>query len=205
MAVSMEQSQMNSLDRQVLRGQSVMKIELYLISLWLLFILMIVVKINIPICFRSECHYIGTFNLIVFNVLPIISIVMVLIIAICYYRFSYRAKSNVSLPVKAKNVENLSYEHLTFLTTYIVPLICFNLDNLRYVIALFILLIVIGMIYIKTDKFYANPTLAILGFRLYKLEIDGVSKVLITTQRIIESDIIVFTVIDENFILGRKA
>lgn len=196
---------MSDHDQQVQFRQSLMKFELYLVSLWLLFVLMIVVKLEFPVCFDSDCHYIGTLKLISTNALPAISIVMIVIIAVCYFRFRYRTQSNISLPVEAKKVEDLSYEHLTFLTTYIVPLICFNLDNVRYVIALFILLIVIGLIYVKTDKFYANPTLAILGFRLYKLEVDGVSKVLITTQRITEFDKIVFTVIDEKFISGRKA
>jgi hypothetical protein len=166
---------------------------------------MIVVKINFPICFDADCHYIGTKVLVSTNVLPIISFILIAVVVVCYFRFKYRLQSNVGLPVIAKKVEDLSYEHLTFLTTYIVPLICFNLDNVRYIIALFILLIVIGQIYVKTDKFYANPTLAILGFRLYKVEVDGVSKVLITTHRIVESDKIVFSTIDEKFVSGRKA
>jgi hypothetical protein len=196
---------MGSQERQQQFHQAVMKFELYVISLWLLFLLMIVVKVDIPVCFGPDCRYVGTGELVSTNVLPIISLVFIVIAAICYIRFKYRIESNVGLPIVAKKVEDLSYEHLTFLTTYIVPLICFNLDNARYIIALFILLFVIGQIYVKTDKFYANPTLAILGFRLYKLEIDGVSKVMITTQRINELDKVVFTTIDEKFISGRKA
>jgi hypothetical protein len=195
---------MGSQERQQQFHQAVMKFELYVISLWLLFLLMIVVKVDIPVCFGPDCRYVGTGELVSTNVL-LISLVFIVIAAICYIRFKYRIESNVGLPIVAKKVEDLSYEHLTFLTTYIVPLICFNLDNARYIIALFILLFVIGQIYVKTDKFYANPTLAILGFRLYKLEIDGVSKVMITTQRINELDKVVFTTIDEKFISGRKA
>ena len=195
---------MGSQENQAQFRQSVMKFELYVISLWLLFLLMIVIKVNIPICFGADCLYVGTWILITTNVLPIISLVFIGVVAICYIRFKYRIESNVGLPVVVKKVEDLNYEHLTFLTTYIVPLICFNLDNIRYIIALFILLLVIGQIYVKTDKFYANPTLAILGFRLYKLEIDGISKVMITTQRISELDKIVFTTIDEKFVSGRK-
>jgi hypothetical protein len=205
LSTARERPLMRDQERRLQFRQSVMKFELYLISLWLLFILMIVVKVDVPVCFGEDCIYIGTLELISTNVLPVISLVLIVVIAFCYLRFRYRIQSNVSLPVITKKVEDLSYEHLTFLTTYIVPLICFNLDNVRYIIALFILLIVIGQIYVKTDKFYANPTLAILGFRLYKVEIDGVSKVLITTQRIAESDKIVFTTIDEKFISGRKA
>lgn len=196
---------MNNRERQLQFRQSVMKFELYIISLWLLFVLMIIIKLDVPICFGEGCHYVGTSTLISTNILPVISLILIAVVAVCYFRFKYRLQSNVGLPVIAKKVEDLSYEHLTFLTTYIVPLICFNLDNIRYIVALFVLLIVIGQIYVKTDKFYANPTLAILGFRLYKLEIGGVSKVLITTHRINESDKIVFTTIDDKFISGRKA
>ncbi|EKU31085.1 MULTISPECIES: anti-phage protein KwaA [Alcaligenes] len=196
---------MESQERQLQFHQAVMKFELYIISLWLLFVLMIIVKVDIPTCFGADCHYVGTLQLARTNVLPIISLIFIGLVILCYSRFKYRTQGNVGLPTIAKKVEDLSYEHLTFLTTYIVPLICFNLDNIRYIVALFVLLFVIGQIYVKTDKFYANPTLAILGFRLYKLEVDGVSKVMITTQRISELDKIVFTTIDEKFVSGRKA
>lgn len=196
---------MKSQEKQLQFRQTVMKFELYIISLWLLFVLMIVVKVDIPTCFGVGCHYVGTVQLFRTNVLPIISLFFIGLVALCYFRFKYRIQASVELPAVAKKVEDLNYEHLTFLTTYIVPLICFNLDNTRYIIALFILLFVIGQIYVKTDKFYANPTLAILGFRLYKLEINGISKVMITTQRINELDKIVFTAIDGKFVSGRKA
>lgn len=185
--------------------QSLMKFELYIISLWLLFVLMIVVKIDIPICFDSGCSYVGSQVLAGRNVLPLISLFFILVAWFCYYRFKYRIRSSVGLPVVASKVEDLNYEHLTFLTTYIVPLICFNLDNTRYVVSLFLLLAVIGQIYVKTDKFYANPTLALLGFRLYKFDVGGISKVMITTERICENDKVVFATIDEKFVFGRKA
>ena len=34
------------------------------------------------------------------------------------------------------------------------------------------LLVVIGMIYVQTDIYYANPTLAILGFHLYEVDVE---------------------------------
>ena len=98
---------MSDLDRQVQFRQSLMKFELYLISLWLLFVLIIVVKIDFPVCFDSNCHYIGTLKIISTNALSAISIAMVVVIAICYFRFRYRTQSNVSLPVEVKKVEDL--------------------------------------------------------------------------------------------------
>ena len=67
-------------------------------------------------------------------------------------------------------IENIDYEHLTFLTTYIVPLVCFNFVDTRYQLVLIILLVVIGVIYIRTDLFYANPTLALLNYRIYRVD-----------------------------------
>ncbi|HWU97027.1 MAG TPA: anti-phage protein KwaA, partial [Oxalicibacterium sp.] len=96
---------------------------------------------------------------------------------------------------------DINYEHLTFLTTYIIPLICFNLTSERYLIALALLLVVIGIIYVRTDKFYANPTLAVLGFRLYSAKVtrrtgEQVKVTLITKDHIKEGDKITFLELD---------
>ena len=65
--------------------------------------------------------------------------------------------------------KNINYEHLTFLTTYIVPLVCFNFESIRYKIVFLVLFVAVGAIYIRADLFYANPTLAVLQFRIYKI------------------------------------
>lgn len=41
---------------------------------------------------------------------------------------------------------------------------------MRQMIVLALLLIVMGIIYIKTDLFYANPSLALVGFHIYKVD-----------------------------------
>lgn len=148
-------------------NRTIEKFELYILSLWFLFLLIIVITIDIPVCFEKQCAFIGFGNLVKRNVVPVIAIVFVLVGVLYYFRFDYKIAGSKSIPVKISSVEDINYEHLTFLTTYIIPLICFNLSSERYLIALGLLLIVIGVIYVKTDKFYANPTLAILGFRLY--------------------------------------
>ena len=151
------------------------KILLYILSLWLLFFLIIVVSINLPdLCISSECTLRNTLNfmwinnVINFNIPVIASVVFLIIGGVGYYWFRHKLNGSVSLPVEVLVVEDINYEHLVFLTTYIIPLICFNLKDLRYVITLFILLSVICVIYIETDKFYTNPTLAVLGYKLYK-------------------------------------
>jgi hypothetical protein len=53
-----------------------------------------------------------------------------------------------------------------------VPLISFDFGSGRQMMVLALLLIVMGVIYIKTDLFYANPSLALLGFYIYRADGD---------------------------------
>lgn len=185
------------------------KFELYVLSLWLLFFLIIVVTAEIPMCFRENCVFIGWKALLSNNLIPLVSLSFLLLGIFYYFRFDYRISGSQKLPSRIEKIEDLNYEHLTFLTTYIIPLICFNLTSARYVFALIFLLVVIGIIYVKTDKFYANPTLAVLGYRLYKVTlITRTAKreniVVITKNRLAESDQIRTLDLDEKVCFGRK-
>lgn len=182
-------------------NRSLEKFELYVLSLWFLFLLIIVVTIDIPVCFDRQCAFIGFAELGKRNVVPVIALIFVLIGVLYYFRFDYKIAGSKSIPVTISSVEDINYEHLTFLTTYIIPLICFNLTSERYLIALGLLLIVIGVIYVKTDKFYANPTLAILGFRLYSAVVtrrtgQTVKVVLISKDRLQDGGQIQFLELD---------
>lgn len=146
------------------------KIELYVISLWLLFILIIIVTINIPICLKDSCSFIGVKKLISMNIIPIIALLFFLLGIIFLKRFKYKLSGSQQSTITVKKIENRNYEHLTFLTTYIIPLIAFDLTKTRYAIVLLLLLIAIGMMYVKTNIFYTNPTLALLGYKIHKIE-----------------------------------
>ncbi len=181
--------------------RTVEKFELYIVSLWLLFLLIIVITIDVPVCLSAGCQFIGAWSLLVRNVVPTIAFVFVGLGALYYLRFDYKIKGSTSIPVEVTAVEDMNYEHLTFLTTYIIPLICFNLTSTRYLIALALLLVVIGVIYVKTDKFYSNPTLALLGFRLYSVRLkrrtgEMVQVILVTRDHIKSGDMINFLELD---------
>jgi len=186
------------------------KFELYILSLWLLFFLIIIVTADIPICLGDNCSFIGFNALFSKNVIPIVSLLFLLIGIFFYFRFDYRISGSKNISSEIEEIEDLNYEHLTFLTTYIIPLICFNLSSSRYIFALIVVLIVIGLIYVKTDKFYANPTLAVLGYRLYKVTLKTrtgrkSSIVLITKDRLTKSDHIRTRYLDEKVCYARRA
>lgn len=82
-------------------------------------------------------------------------------------------KSNKQGPWEIIDVEHVSFENLSFLATFIIPLLCFDLDfNLeagRNAFMLLLILVAIGMIYIKANLYYTNPSLALFNFKIYKI------------------------------------
>ena len=157
------------------REQSRLKIEFYILSLRILFVLAFVLTVDIPISFAPEAKFIGVWPLIKRNWVAIISLLMVLVSWIISLKLKHGFKGVNNPPVEIVSVKNENYEYLTFLTTYIIPLICINLEETRYIIVLVILLTIIGKIFIKMDLYLGNPTLALLGYHLYRIEATGVS------------------------------
>ncbi len=190
-------------------SRTIEKFELYILSLWLLFLLIIIVTIDVPVCLHKHCSFIGMQALVLRNGVPAVAMAFLALGVLFYHRFNYKIAGSKSIPVRVASVEDVNYEHLTFLTTYIIPLICFNLTSDRYLLALGLLLIVIGIIYVRTDKFYANPTLAILGFRLYSAIVtrrtgEKVKVILITKDRVEEGAMIKYLMLDNRVYYARR-
>ncbi|AFK05513.1 hypothetical protein Emtol_0243 (plasmid) [Emticicia oligotrophica DSM 17448] len=144
------------------------KIQLYVISLWLLFFL-VAVKEFVFISWQLSFTFEGLLTFLKPNIIALIAISFSLLGLFFYARFEYFLKGATKLPKKITKIEDQSYEHLTFLTTYIIPFLRVKLEGKDLVVTI-LLLIIIGAIFIKTNLFYKNPTLALLGYKLYKVD-----------------------------------
>lgn len=151
------------------------KIEFYLLSLWLLFALFFLLTVDIPISLTPNAKFIGVCSLLRRNWLAIIFILMTFVSVTIMFKLNRKFKGCHQPPVKITKIKSENYEHLAFLVTYIVPLISIDLSQTRYVIVLGILLFVIGAIFVKMDLYLGNPTLALLGYHLYRIETEGIS------------------------------
>ena len=186
------------------------KIGLFFLSLWLLFVLIIVITAKIPVCFTEECSFLGFPSLLKTNIIPLLCFFALIIGFVSYIDFKFQIGGTPELSFKISEIENVDYEHLTFLTTYIIPLVCFQFENLRYIIVFIILLIVIGSIYIRTDLFYANPTLAILKFRIYKVSGEfrnretRKNKIIISKEKLCQNDRVKYFRLDERIYYASK-
>lgn len=146
------------------------KVNLYILSLGLLFLFFIIITIKFPDKNFNIKELQAWKELLVANAISIISIIMFLYSFFAYKKFEFDLKGATDIPFEIKKIESINYEHLTFLATYIIPLISFDFESTRQILVLGLLLIVMGVIYIKTDLFYANPSLALLGFYIYKAD-----------------------------------
>ena len=146
------------------------KIDLYILSLGLLFIFFVIITAKFPWAsfdYRDVGSWTGW---LADNLVATISLILIIYCVYAYKRFDFDLRGATNIPFTIKKVEGINYEHLTFLATYVVPLISFDFDSGRQMIVLTLLLIVMGIIYIKTDLFYANPSLALLGFQIYRAD-----------------------------------
>ena len=177
------------------------KIDLYILSLGLLFIFFFIIAVEPPDSFSFKD--VESWKILAMsNPLPLISIFGLFYCLFAYLRFDFELKGVNEIPFEVKKLENINYEHLTFLATYVVPLISFDFGKGRQMIVLALLLVVMGVIYIKTDLFYANPSLALLGFHIYRAsghfkngEREGIT--LICRERLVENQRVSYIKLDE--------
>ncbi len=178
-----------------------LKIRFYIMSLWLLFLLVAICTISIP-SFDGIQTIKGKISLILSeNIFPIILIMMCIVCFFLLLITKYEWKGVSYPPHKIKEIKNENYEYLTFLTSCIIPLVCINFDEIKNIIVFFILLFVLGIIFIKMDLYYGNPTLAIFGYKLYKVKVESPKEsneiIVITKDKLSKGDSIKWIKIDE--------
>lgn len=191
------------------RVGKVHKIGMYLLSLWLLFVLVIVNKFefkNINICLNCKLASRSELAVIVQdNYLPAICLLLLGISVFFYLRFRFLIDGANDGPKVIHEIEDKGAEHLVFLATYVIPLVGFGLENIRQSVNLGITLCLLGAIYVKTNLFYANPTLSLLGFKIFSGKLEGRDVILISTEEIESGDAINFIPLDKKIYFARRA
>ena len=91
-----------------------------------------------------------------------------------FFRSKYINASTDEIEAVA-SVEDKDFEMLTFLFTYIVPLIAFgqnlDLDHMKDFISFVVIGWALGYLYVRTDLYMSNPVLLYFGLHLYKVHL----------------------------------
>ncbi len=144
-----------------------LKVIFYLISLWLLFILASINTINL----FENGKFIGKENIIKNNIFTIILFIFSIVSLGLTKIVNFNRKGVMNPSYKISAIKNENYEVMTFLATYIIPLACINLIEVKSFVVFIILVVVLGIIVTKMNLYMANPTLALLGYKLYSIEV----------------------------------
>ncbi len=188
------------------------KVGLYILSLLVLFAFIILLTVDFPYCFGNDCQFVGWSKLLELskeNAASLLSLIGIFLGVFFYFRFEYEVKGGSMDAMKIEKCNSESYEHLVFLATYIIPFIGFTFDEPRKIFAYFLLLAVIGAIFIRTDKYYANPTLALIGYKLFKADMscrgdNYKNMIIISKDEITEDDHVNFKFLSNSVCFARK-
>ncbi|EOB1203929.1 TPA: anti-phage protein KwaA [Photobacterium damselae] len=75
----------------------------------------------------------------------------------------------VSKKLKVVSCKKESGEYLSFLSTYIMPLVFTDLSKPSNIVNFLFVLIIVGFLHIKTKRIHCNPTLSLFNVSAYKI------------------------------------
>lgn len=97
-------------------------------------------------------------------------------LGIAFYTFNHIS----GIYQKSSEIKPASKINFEYFLAYIIPFVTIDIDSNRQLIAYLVLLTFICILYLRAGLLYVNPTLIILGYNLFKINIDGKESLLIT-------------------------
>ena len=142
------------------------------------------------------------------NIVPLVSVILIIVGIIGYISFLDMLNNGKNLPVEVESIESINYENLSFLATYIIPLVCFPMNSIREIMVLFLVILITGCIFIKTNLYYTNPSLVLFGFNVYKVKCQTNDTfkegIVIAKGKINEGDTIRYLPLSDNVHFARR-
>ena len=108
-------------------------------------------------------------NNVVILLLFFIALVIVPIIMVMLYIKSVTRDRSETRIIRKK--EDITSEYTLYCSTYIIPFLTEEPLQTYNLVALFILMTTISIIYARANLFYVNPLLSILGYKIYKVNV----------------------------------
>ena len=144
------------------------KIRMYFSSLWLLFLFLFIRDIdfnylqpgNINFSQFMEDNGSNCF-LCLWAILAILAMGNILLLR-CQWM------GTLEMQVQISDVSSKNSDYVAFVSTCILPLLAFDPSQYNQLALMAAIIISLGIVFIKNDMYYVNPTLAIFGYRLYE-------------------------------------
>lgn len=94
-------------------------------------------------------------------------------------------------PVRAKQVRRADERVVAFTSSYLLPFVLavFGPESLTKLAATVVMVAILAVIYVRSGLFHLNPTLALLGYRLYEVTaVNGTVTMLLTRRTYLSQD-----------------
>ena len=147
------------------------KFKLFSISLIAMWVVLLVKNVDIPVYFGTDAQFVGFSRFLTYgNVIALASFVMLAIALYSIHQFNYRLKGSPdSLTISLTAVEDRSVEYVNVLATVVtlISVILVPTESHRDFIVFILMIVVIGICFMRTNLYYNNPLFAALGYHLY--------------------------------------
>ena len=104
------------------------------------------------------------------NTVVLVSLIILTIVGIVGLLVIINTKENKIENITVLSKKNLTDQHfLNYFSLFVLLALTFDLSKICFVCVFIIILIFIGIVYIKNNIFYVNPLLNIMGFSFYDI------------------------------------
>jgi len=110
--------------------------------------------------------------------------------------------------VVVEKISGKDTEAMSYIVTYLIPFLDIKIDEPSNFISLLILFMVVAVVYVHSNLIYINPTLNILKYHLFEIEIEGgKTAALLSKRSFVErgSNISVISLGDQIFLEALRA
>lgn len=104
------------------------------------------------------------------NTVVLIALFVLLLIGVAGLLYIINSKGNNNEKVTVLSKKNLTDQHfLNYFSLFVLLALTFDLSKICFVCVFIVILIFIGIVYIKNNIFYVNPLLNIMGYSFYDI------------------------------------
>jgi hypothetical protein len=75
--------------------------------------------------------------------------------------------------VVVERISGKDTEAMSYIVTYLIPFLDIKIDEPSNYISLLLLFLVVAVLYVHSNLIYINPTLNMMGYHLFEIEIEG--------------------------------
>lgn len=136
---------------------------------------MLFLSVFVPLYLLIEINLIlelinGNLHFNVLNTTMLILMIILIIMGIMGIASTIKIKSKKHLKIKIINQTNITDQHFFgYFSVFVLFALSYDLSKVSMSIVFIIILIFIGIVYIKNELFYINPFLNLIGYSFYRV------------------------------------